>query len=161
MINGKATIAKLPEQDFRHVINCTPLFSIDLIVIDAGRVLLGQRLNRPAKGAWFVPGGRVRKNETLEDAFARLAVEEIGVQLSYSEARGIGVFEHFYSDSYFDETVSTHYIALGMCLQLSKHISHFPKVQHSAFQWWPIQDAISAPSVHKNTKSYLHKILKG
>ncbi len=32
------------------VIDCTPLISIDLVVRDSsGRVLLGQRLNRPAK----------------------------------------------------------------------------------------------------------------
>ena len=33
------------------------------------RVSAWQRTNRPAQGYWFVPGGRVQKDETLEAAF--------------------------------------------------------------------------------------------
>lgn len=46
-----------------------------------GQVLLGQRLNRPAQGYWFVPGGRIHKDETMTQAFARLTKEELGVEL--------------------------------------------------------------------------------
>lgn len=51
---------------FRMVVASAPLVSIDLVVENsAGELLLGERLNRPAQGFWFVPGGRVQKNETL------------------------------------------------------------------------------------------------
>lgn len=63
----------LSDETFKSVIQHTPLISIDLIVRnEQGEVLLGKRVNAPAKGYWFVPGGRVRKNETLDDAFVRL-----------------------------------------------------------------------------------------
>jgi colanic acid biosynthesis protein WcaH len=43
---------------FSTVIKSTPLVSIDLVVKNnRGQTLLGQRLNKPAKGFWFVPGG--------------------------------------------------------------------------------------------------------
>ena len=54
---------------FKTVIKSSPLVSIDLIVRnEQGQVLLGKRTNRPAQGFWFVVGGRVLKDESLEHA---------------------------------------------------------------------------------------------
>ncbi|WP_370701703.1 NUDIX domain-containing protein [Thauera phenylacetica] len=43
-------------------------------------LLLGLRNNSPAKGWWFTPGGRIRKNEPLYDAQCRVAKDEIGLK---------------------------------------------------------------------------------
>ena len=60
----------LSNADFLTVVRLTPLVAIDLIVTDGNRrILLGHRRNRPAQGTWFVPGGRITKNETLDAAF--------------------------------------------------------------------------------------------
>lgn len=68
----------LDQTTFSTIIACTPLVSIDLVVTNAnGQVLLGQRLNRPAKNYWFVPGGRILKNESLAQAFKRLTRDEL------------------------------------------------------------------------------------
>ncbi|HAH56817.1 MAG TPA: GDP-mannose mannosyl hydrolase, partial [Bacteroidales bacterium] len=75
-----------------------------------GEYLLGLRKNQPAQGYWFVPGGRVQKNETLDIAFQRLVQEELGVKLERSQAQFNGLFEHFYKESIFGEYVSTHYV---------------------------------------------------
>ena len=59
----------LDRETFIEVIRHTPLVSIDLIVTrDDGCVLLGQRLNEPARNYWFVPGGRIYKDEPLAHA---------------------------------------------------------------------------------------------
>jgi colanic acid biosynthesis protein WcaH len=48
----------LPIETFKTVIASTPLISIDLIVRNnQQQILLGKRLNKPAQGYWFVPGG--------------------------------------------------------------------------------------------------------
>lgn len=79
----------LSTQDFATVVRSTPLISIDLIVENAqGEYLLGKRTNRPAQGFWFVPGGRVQKDETLADAFARLTQAELGLSLPISAGSG-------------------------------------------------------------------------
>ena len=70
----------LPAPEFLDVVRLTPLISIDLIVVDDhARVLLGRRVNRPALGAWFVPGGRIHKDESLGGAFSRIVREELGL----------------------------------------------------------------------------------
>ena len=60
-------MAFLNKQAFTEVIDRTPLVSIDLVVEnEKGEILFGLRKNRPAKDYWFVPGGRILKNETLK-----------------------------------------------------------------------------------------------
>ena len=68
---------------FNTVVASTPLVAIDLVVMKpGGETLLGLRVNRPAYGFWFVPGGRVQKNESLDSAFRRLTQEELGARLN-------------------------------------------------------------------------------
>ena len=70
----------LPLTTFKTVVESTPLISIDLIVRNKkGEVLLGQRINRPAKGDWFVPGGRILKDESFDNAFKRLIKSELNL----------------------------------------------------------------------------------
>ena len=48
----------LDDSTFATVVASTPLFAIDLAVVDENdELLLGKRLNRPAQGYWFVSGG--------------------------------------------------------------------------------------------------------
>ena len=55
----------LSTEGFRLVVDLTPLSSIDLVVKGGdGKLLLGKRLNKPAKGFWFVLGGPVLRNES-------------------------------------------------------------------------------------------------
>lgn len=71
----------LNKEDFANAVRTTPLISLDFIIENEfGEFLVGKRTNRPAQEYWFVPGGRVLKDETLEQAFMRLTEEEIGQQ---------------------------------------------------------------------------------
>jgi colanic acid biosynthesis protein WcaH len=99
----------LNPDDFRSVVRLAPLVSIDLIIRNArGEVLLGLRNNEPAKGLYFVPGGIIRKQERLHEAFARIPKEETNYDASFEDARLLGVYEHFYdANSFGDENFAT------------------------------------------------------
>ncbi len=157
-MNGEPSY--LTDEAFRQVVATTPLISIDLIVLHDHKILLGKRTNRPAKGYWFVPGGRIRKNESMRMAFKRLTLAELGTELAYDQAGLLGIFDHFYSDSVFGEEPTTHYVAAGMLLELPNRIEELPKEQHDSFTWWSIRDALTDPMVHKNTQNYLCTLLK-
>lgn len=120
--------------------------------------MVGLRRNKPAQGSWFVPGGRVRKNETLDHAFARLTHEELSIDMPRAHARLLGVFEHFYDDSVFGpvgEGPSTHYVVLGYALTLPDGFCHpLPEQQHTAYRWQSPADVLAASDVHANTKAY-------
>ena len=136
---------------FKTVIENTPLVSVDLIVMHEGRVLLGRRVNRPAKGYWFTLGGRVLKNERIKDAIVRIAHMELGTELT-SSPRFIGVFEHLYDDSIFD-AVSTHYVNLAYEVELSD-LKELPTAQHSDYQWFDLDVLMQSEEVHPYVKDY-------
>ena len=150
----------LSSDTFRTVVASTPLVSIDLLVQNSqGQILLGQRLNRPAQGSWFVPGGRILKNETLDEAFRRLTLSELGQTFNRNQAHLLNVYEHFYEDSVFGEATvapGTHYVVLGYQLGLSDNLSlEPPHTQHDHYRWWSINDMQSSAEVHDNTRAYL------
>lgn len=153
----------LSDQTFKSVIQHTPLISIDLIVRnEQGEVLLGKRVNAPAKDYWFVPGGRVRKNETLDDAFVRLVREELGIEsgLTRADAKFLGVFEHFYDNCVFGNYVSTHYIVLAYSIKFINNLNKEKmSEQHFLYTWLRVNGG-NLENIHAYTKKYLSVVKK-
>lgn len=151
----------LEDEQFKQVINVTPLISIDLVLRDdTGRILLGLRRNRPASGFWFVPGGRIFKNERVEDAFFRITQAELGVSYSVDNSQFLGVYQHLYDDCVFGADVDTHYVVLAFEIKLDRDlIDQLPKNQHQAFEWFSVEDLLKHEHVHSNTKDYFRPAL--
>jgi colanic acid biosynthesis protein WcaH len=150
---------KIPDTDFLNVIKNTPLISIDIIIYNAlGEILLGLRQNAPAKNFWFIPGGRILKNESLPDAFSRISSAEFGFQLKISDAGFKGIYEHIYPDeNYFEEPgISTHYIVLAYEYKLTGSLIKLPKEQHNEYSWLSIENLLASDKVHSNTKNYFN-----
>jgi len=128
-------VATLSPQDFKFVVEKTPLVSIDLIIHDGRNLLLGLRRNAPSQNSYFVPGGCVFKNEALSDAFTRISSKELSNQLSFEKSQFIGVIQEFYPDNFAkDPAFGTHYISLGYAHKVD--FSEFvpvPDDQHSKY----------------------------
>jgi len=150
---------KLSESTFLTVVANTPLVSFDLIVRNqAGQVLLGLRNNRPAQGYWFVPGGRIMKDERLAEAFLRITENELGQSIPLSEGKFLGVFQHLYEDNFSNqEGISTHYIVFGVEISADEVLAQKPLAQHSDWRWWSIQDLLASAVVHPYTRAYFDR----
>ena len=149
---------KLAPELFATVVRYTPLVAIDLVIRNsAGQVLLGERMNRPAKGKWFVPGGRIFKDESMVAAFARLTLEELGWEAALAQAHFLGVFEHFYPDNALDEAFSTHYVVLAYQLSVNQEdLTHLPLMQHRSYRWFDVDELLSDEQVHVHTQWYFN-----
>jgi colanic acid biosynthesis protein WcaH len=148
----------LDKATFLQVVDKTPLVSVDLIVVrDQREVLLGFRNNRPAQGFWFVPGGRVLKNEKIDDALRRVAGAELGLPEVFAfSPRLLGVFQHFCPDSFAgDLGIPTHYVVLAHRLDVPADFS-LPQAddQHREYRWWSLAEAASHYAVHRYTRDY-------
>lgn len=106
----------IPTKEWEVIVKNVPIVSVDLVVTDGDAVILGKRTNEPAKGEWFVPGGRVRKNESLDDAAYRLAAEELGIEVTVD--RRLGTYEHYYDATELDAADTKHYVAIGYLVSL-------------------------------------------
>lgn len=143
----------LPLDIFKTVIASTPLISIDLIVRNNKRqVLLGLRVNRPAQGYWFVPGGRILKDESCEQAFQRLIHMELGLDNLGSKFNGI--YQHFYPDNFSNEAFSTHYVVLAYEVESNVLLSSLPDKQHCYYRWFDESELLANDRVHEHTKWY-------
>lgn len=146
---------------FLNVIANAPLVSIDLLLFRGDEVLLGLRNNRPAKGFWFVPGGRILKNETIHQAILRIAEKELGLSNLIKDGQlkvtFLGTYEHFYNDCFAgDNGVSTHYVVIAHKIEINDTIvTPIADNQHSELKWWKLDQALKSKVVHQYTKNYL------
>lgn len=141
---------------FASVVAHAPLVAFDLIVEDPqGAILLGMRSNPPARGYWFAPGGRIRKNETLDAAFRRVTRDELGREMSRADADFVDICEHFYDTNFLGQAgASTHYIVLVHRLRLQRESLRLPTEQHSHYTWMQPGLLRRHPQVHPHVQAY-------
>ena len=141
----------LDDATFKTIIDSVPLISIDILLKKDNKFLLGRRVNKPAQGYFFSIGSRINKNESIDNAMARVALNELNIDLK-STPDFIGVFEHFYDDSMY-ENVSTHYVNIAYEYEM-KETPDLPNEQHSEYKWFTIDELLESTQVHKYTKDY-------
>ena len=84
----------IPDEVWSDFVERVPIRSVDLLVVTDDGLSLAKRQNEPAKGEWFVPGGRIQKGESLEEAVHRVARVEMGVDVVIEEE--LGAYDHLY-----------------------------------------------------------------
>lgn len=148
----------LSDDVFADVVRHAPLISIDLIMRDPeGKILVGWRTNEPARGSWFVPGGCIRKDESLADAFARILIAETGCRATMAQARFLGVYQHFYPTNRFGRPgFGTHYVVLAHELALPARPAIVLDDQHRDHRWMAPAELASSPDVHPYSKAYVY-----
>ncbi len=113
--DGPEPVEWIPDDDWATIVRNVPIVSVDLVVLIDDGVILAKRTNEPAKGEWFVPGGRVRKGEQLVDAVHRVAETELGIEVEIVES--LGAYEHLYRESDVGESGGKHYLANGFVVR--------------------------------------------
>ena len=148
---------KLNNKEFKNVIDKTTLFAFDFIVSYKKKILLLKRKNSPAKNYWFVPGGRVYKNEKMNFAIKRILKNELNVSKKniHSFKKG-SLYEHIYKkDNLFeDQDLDTHYIVQTIIIEL-KNINNIKiDVQSSKFGFFLSSEIKKSKNIHQFVKSY-------
>lgn len=69
----------IPIELYYQILENVPIACVDVAIVANGAVLLVKRKDSPARGQWWVPGGRVLKGEMMRDTAIRKAREEVGI----------------------------------------------------------------------------------
>ncbi|OUL43796.1 hypothetical protein B0W81_01910, partial [Prochlorococcus sp. HOT_208_60] len=135
----------IPEKDFADLVAKTPLIALDLCIIKNKCMLLGKRLNSPAKNTFFVPGGRILKREKIDVAIKRILQEELNLKFknNHFSISFIDVFEHFYDDNFQgNKNYDTHYVTLAYLIKdkdlIKENINPIKNQQHKEYIWYDI-----------------------
>jgi len=110
----------LSDEDYRKFLSAMPIVCVDCLVVnDKGEYLLVKRKNQPLKGEYWVPGGRLHKNERLVDAVHRKMREEIGVDVEIVE--NLGFFEEFFEETEQDAEGGVHSLSVVYLVTLCSY----------------------------------------
>ncbi len=131
----------IPENLYKKIIKEMPVPCVDAVILDQGKVLLMKRNNPPGRGWWWIPGGRIRRGESLSKALLRQAKEETGLDIEI--IRLIDVYSLPWK--YRHDVAATYLVKkTGGKLKLNS--------EHSDFRW--ISD------IPDNVHDHIKKVLK-
>jgi colanic acid biosynthesis protein WcaH len=125
----------IPETLYRQIVNMVPIPCVDIIAINSSeKILMVKRINEPAKGLWWFPGGRVIIGETRKETALRKLKQECG--LSCEVGKEIGTYDLFLEQAMapVSHTISTVFQAKVYSDQVSLDS------QSSSFRWMTVED---------------------
>ncbi len=121
----------IPSEEYKNFLTKMPIICVDCFVVnDQGEYLLVKRRNEPLKGEYWVPGGRLHKNEKLVDAVHRKMLEEIGVDVEI--IKNVGFYEEFFENTEQNAEGGVHSISI---VYLVKPISYEIKLDDQSAEW--------------------------
>ncbi|KAB2948045.1 MAG: NUDIX domain-containing protein [Candidatus Methanoperedens sp.] len=95
---------KINSTEYKKILENMPICCVDVVICHCNKILLVYRNNEPAKNEWWFPGGRVYKNERLEEAAVRKTSEEVGIKVQIIKM--IGIYETMFDKGPFDDLKS-------------------------------------------------------
>lgn|SRR3989338_7539970 len=126
-------IGRIPEKEYNKIISNVPICCVDLVIAYKGKVLLVYRNGPFFKNKWFVPGGRIYKNETIEEAVKRKAFEETGLKVKI--IKQLGVYQAFEENEDSKEINGFHTIGIGFLVEPVSLSEIKLDETSSAFKW--------------------------
>ena len=147
----------LSENEWEFSVKNLPIIAIDLIIKNKkSEILMGKRLNNPAKDLFFVPGGRIFKNEKIKKAFKRITFNELGKSYNIKDSIFINYYEHFYPNSLWKiKNIKTHYVVLAFKLKINGKKKFNLTDQHDEFKWISKKNYKNF-NIHKYSLNYLN-----
>ncbi len=78
----------LPELEYEAIFRKVPRLTVEVVICSELGVLLARRIGGPCDGLWNIPGGTVRFAEPVTDAVHRVALDEIGTDVTIDNFLG-------------------------------------------------------------------------
>ena len=117
---------------YQQIVRVIPIPCVDIIVLDDyGQVLLARRVNEPAVGEWWFPGGRVHYLETRADAAVRKLREECDLEVV--KLVELGTFDVIVDRS--DDDNKSHSITTVFVAMVGANTTFTLDAQNSEAEW--------------------------
>lgn len=110
-----------------------PIPCVDLAIINDKKILLVERKQEPAKGRFYFPGGRIRRNETIDMVIDRIASTEVG--LIVTDRKVIGCDNLIFPTDPFGHGYGTHGVCIVIRCRTDVSIPELDQ-NHNSYVWW-------------------------
>jgi len=121
---GKMNEKWIDDECYAVIQKKMPIATVDAIIFHRGKFLLMKRNNSPVKEEWWIPGGRILKNESIEDAVKRKVFEETGLQCKI--IKQLGVINQIFLECH---TISIFYLVESNRTNIKLN------TEHSDYKW--------------------------
>lgn len=125
----------LTDDEYKTLYSLAPVVCVDLLLVAGDKFLLGKRINKPAQGEWFFPGGRVFKGETLNEALVRQGKKELGIDISHAKSEIVDVEEHLFDDAHLGGSIHNVAILYKVILGANAELN-IDSAQHEKVMWF-------------------------
>jgi colanic acid biosynthesis protein WcaH len=137
------------DEEYKRINEVIPIVSINLLVNFENKVLLVYRNNEPAKGEWWIPGGRIIKNETFQETISRLTTNFGIEQESIIEIKQLHAHEFIRTEKNENENENYHHVSIVFLLKVNEK----PNLPNNIKQKWTNE-------IDSNLDPYVQGILK-
>jgi colanic acid biosynthesis protein WcaH len=135
----------IEEELYNKIRNLVPRCCVDLVIINEYKeTLLGMREFEPCKGEYWILGGAIHHNETIDDAIKRKLYEEAGIT-SIEASNFIGVEE------WCNDRLNFHDICLTYSI-MTRKITLRSDSQHDYLRWFK-----NLPYINFRLKNIINK----
>jgi len=86
---------KIPERAFNEIKKLVPLSCVDAILVRNTEFLLVKRQISPYKNKWCLPGGIIKRGQTIIQRLNQVGKEELGVK--FRIIKPLGFYEKIYA----------------------------------------------------------------
>jgi colanic acid biosynthesis protein WcaH len=138
----------IPARLYEKILRVMPIACVDAVIVRGRSFLLGKRMNKPAKGKWFVIGGRVMKGESLERSIKRHVKAETGLT-DLRIKKFLTAAAVIFKDS--AQGPSSHAISSVFLVEMPTKILS-PSKENKELKWFT--------RIDKNWHPYVKKVLK-
>lgn len=122
----------IPNDKYSYILNVMPICCVDVVVAHEDKVLLILRKeSEDYGGLWWVPGGRINKNERWHDAVRRKVLEETGLNVEVEKQ--IQSYEAF--SAYEGVPTGTHCITTTFLTRPTKPLNISLDETSDDWQW--------------------------
>lgn len=93
----------IPQEKYDEILRLVPIVCVDVAIYYSSGILLIKRRDEPCAGQWWLPGGRLRRGERLEDCAIRKAKEETGLDCEFG-------WMEYYASTVFETVHSVNFV---------------------------------------------------
>lgn len=155
----KSSNGLIPTDLYCSILDNVPLICVDLIIVKDNMAFLTKRKNKPSKDIYWMQGGRMLKNEGIEECGIRKAALELNIPEDKIKITNyLGTFSTEFNDS--EQGASSHTVNITFQAEVEEIPLGFDD-DHSDGKWFNINGALPSEleGVYKH-HSYIADILK-
>ncbi len=136
----KSSGGLIPKDVYKLILDNVPLVCVDLVIVRDNKVFLIKRRNKPCEGIYWVQGGRMFKNEDIEECGIKKTAAELNIPADKIRiTKYLGTFSSEFNDS--EQGSASHTVNITFQAEIDDIPLTFD-ADHSDGKWFDINGSL-------------------